>query len=62
MLLCKWGPSTSRWAALLRNGSRGYPGRDEPGTMVDLSVFMPNTGEETLTIGFSFNMEHKGLH
>jgi hypothetical protein len=63
MLIQEWGPSSSRWAALLRNvGSRGYPGGYEPGTIVNLSVFMPNTGEETLTIGFSYNMENKELH
>ena len=63
MLLREWGPSASRWEALLRNvGSRGYPGGYEPGTIVNLSVFMPNTGEETLTIGFAYNMEHKELH
>jgi hypothetical protein len=63
MLLREWGPSASRWEALLRNvGSRGYPGGYEPGTTVNLSVLMPNTGEETLTIGFSYNMEHKELH
>ena len=63
MLLREWGTSSSRWAALLRNvGSRGYPGGYEPGTIVNLSVFMPNTGEETLTIGFAYNMENKELH
>ena len=63
MLLREWGPSASRWEALLRNvGSRGYPGGYEPGTIVNLSVFMPNTGEETLTIGFAYNMEHNELH
>jgi len=63
MLIREWGPSTSRWEALLRNvGSRGYPGGYEPGTIVNLSVFMPNTGEDTLTIGFAYNMEHEELH
>lgn len=63
MLIREWGTSSSRWAALLRNlGSRGYPGGYEPGTIVNLSVFMPNTGEETLTIGFAYNMENKELH
>ena len=63
MLLHEWGPSCSRWEALLRNvGSRGYPGGYEPGRIVNLSVFMPNKGEETLSIGFSYNMEHKELH
>ena len=63
MLLREWGPSCSRWESLLRNaGSRGYPGGYEPGTIVNLNVFMPHTGEETLTIGFAYNMEHKELH
>jgi hypothetical protein len=63
MLIQEWGPSSSRWEALLRNvGSRGYPGGYEPGTIVNLSVFMPNTGEENLTIGFAYNMENKELH
>lgn len=63
MLLREWGPSTSRWEALMRNvGSRGYPSGYEPGTIVNLSVFMPNAGEETLTIGFAYNMEDRELH
>jgi hypothetical protein len=63
MLLREWGPSKARWTNLLRFvGSSGYPKGYDPGTIVNINEFFPNSGEETLTLGFSYNMENKELH
>jgi hypothetical protein len=62
-LLREWGPYQSNWNELLRFvGANGYPKGYEPDTIVNLSEFFPNSGEETLTLGFSYNLENKDLH
>ena len=63
VLIREWGPSGSRWAALLRNVCfNGYPKGYEPGAIVNLSEFFPDTGEETLSLGLSYNRENNELN
>jgi len=63
LILREWGPSGKWWQALLRNiGSHGYPKGYEPGSMFSLIDYFPNAKEETLTLGFSYNLEKKELH
>ena len=64
MLLCEWGQSKSKkWQTLFRKvATHGYPNGYEPGTMVKFSEFFPDTDEQTLTIGFSYDKENRELH
>jgi hypothetical protein len=63
VLLREWGQFKSQWQTLLQNvGSHGYPNGYDPGTMVNVSEFLSNTDEKTLTFGFSYDMEYGELH
>ena len=62
MLLEEWGPDAPAWEVFFKSiGQNGYPEDYEPGTLVDVTFFLPNNDSETLTVGISYNMENKEL-
>jgi hypothetical protein len=62
MLLEEWGPSARVWEIYFKDiGQNGYPEDYEPGTLVDITFFIPDGDAETHTVGISYNRENKEL-